>query len=141
MIMDFNMKKGDKFCFMDEVYSTITDTGKTTINGVERRYWIVNGESKWVEGIGCENQFAWLTPFLSHCGIYDYMEACYDNGELVFSKSDFDNISTGVNSMEADRNASGSGKAYGLSGERIDETGYDGIYIKNGRKYATQGHH
>lgn len=141
LIMDFNMKKGDKYYQYEDEYRTITDTGTIVVNGVERRYWVVDNKGLWVEGIGYNNDFAWLAPVVSHCGIYDYMEACYDNGELMFSKSDFDNIVTGINSLKADRDTDHSGRIYNLSGEQVNGMEGGGIYIKNGRKYATQRHH
>lgn len=90
----------------------------------------------WVEGIGSRNAFDIIPEMESELAppyiLEDYMVECYDNGELIFTKDDFYNTTTGIKNVTAEdqKNAD----VYSVSGVKIAKP-EKGIYIQNKRKY------
>lgn len=137
LIMDFNLHKGDTYTYTDF-------TGQTTTTTVTDEDWIENDSGKyrrltidgrchWVEGVGCDSDMALLIPIPSHCGIVQYMDACYENGKEIFTKDDFKKQATNINAVESGiyRND----RIYDINGMVVKGMKIDGIFIKNGKKY------
>lgn len=114
-LIDLTLEKGDKVnyyigaTYPPEVapddYLTIRDSGSvTTEDGVERKVlysysgWThipgTDGSEAWVEGIGCSGD-TWLTAFPKPTNgrwIYSYIDCCMKDGEVLFTKADFDKL-------------------------------------------------
>ena len=114
-LIDMTLEKGDKApirmgdtypleVFPDD-YVTVRDSGSvTTTDGVDRKVldvtngWThelgIDGTEVWVEGIGCNGDIA-LTIFPKPTNgrwIYYYIDSCMKDGEVLFTKADFDKL-------------------------------------------------
>ena len=104
-----------------------------TVNGVERKEWVLeneNGEvvASWVEGIGAPDAQSWLMEMPAD---YDLrMIDCRQDGEVIFSAADFTHQS-GIREVSAD--AAKRTGTYDLQGRRVDHP-TRGLFIINGKK-------
>lgn len=114
-LIDLTLKKGDKVDILDgcyfppeilpDNYIEVLDSGTvTTLDGIDRKTldvttgwnnetW-VGGAHVWVEGIGCNGNIL-LTSFpgaTDRRWIYFYIDCCMKDGEVLFTKSDFDKL-------------------------------------------------
>ncbi len=132
LLIDMNMKVGDPIW---GCYYHVTAVDTICVDGIARkRITIGDAEYKviWVEGIG-SNIDSWFTSIAVHIGEYSMLMECYDNGKKVFSNTDFSLPATSsINQPTADPLKNG--KAYDLSGRRINPEKHHGVYIRNGEK-------
>ena len=132
LLIDMNMKVGDPIWGS---YYHVTAVDTICVDGIARkRITIGDAEYKviWVEGIG-SNIDSWFTSIAKHIGEYSMLMECYDNGKKVFSNTDFSLPATSsINQPTADPLKNG--KAYDLSGRRINPEKHHGVYIRNGVK-------
>lgn len=100
-IMAMNYQKGDiiptydEECQLDGYYCDVRDTGTTTTpDGLDRKVMIVSiYTGVWVEGIGCNDDFATLTTHaIPGCYLGTFMESCSKDGKVLFTRSDFERI-------------------------------------------------
>lgn len=132
LICDIGLNVGDS-----AMRGVVTQADTIEIRGVQRKRIVVNNYDKyvWVEGIGF-NTSLWPSQMPKHGSKYSYIDSCYVNGELIFTKDDFfapavtDGISTLTVSKRND------GKTYDLQGRMVEKPTAKGIYIKNGRKFV-----
>lgn len=114
-LIDMTLEKGDKvpiqigYDYPPEVFPDyfveIRDSGSvTTTDGIDRKVLDVtdgythqpgvDGTEVWVEGIGCNGDI-WLTSFPipgNSIVIYSYIDCCMKDGEVLFTKEDFDRL-------------------------------------------------
>lgn len=132
LLIDMNMKVGDPIWGS---YYHVTAVDTICVDGIARkRITLGDAEYKaiWVEGIG-SNIDSWFTSIAKHIGEYSMLMECYDNGKKVFSNTDFSLPATSsINQPTADPLKNG--KAYDLSGRRINPAKHHGVYIRNGEK-------
>lgn len=132
LLIDMNMKVGDPIWGS---YYHVTAVDTICVDGIARkRITLGDAEYKaiWVEGIG-SNIDSWFTSIAKHIGEYSMLMECYDNGKKVFSNTDFPLPATSsINQPTADPLKNG--KAYDLSGRRINPAKHHGVYIRNGVK-------
>lgn len=132
LLIDMNMKVGDPIWGS---YYHVTAVDTICVDGIARkRITIGDAEYKviWVEGIG-SNIDSWFTSIAVHIGEYSMLMECYDNGKKVFYSTDFSLPATSsINQPTADPLKNG--KAYDLSGRRINPAKHHGVYIRNGVK-------
>lgn len=132
LLIDMNMKVGDPIWGS---YYHVTAVDTICVDGIARkRITLGDAEYKviWVEGIG-SNIDSWFTSIAVHIGEYSMLMECYDNGKKVFSNTDFSLPATSsINQPTAD--PLNNGKAYDLSGRRINPAKHHGVYIRNGEK-------
>ena len=132
LLIDMNMKVGDPIWGS---YYHVTAVDTICVDGIARkRITLGDAEYKaiWVEGIG-SNIDSWFTSIAKHIGEYSMLMECYDNGKKVFSNTDFSLPATSsINQPTADPLKNG--KAYDLSGRRINPAKHHGVYIRNGVK-------
>lgn len=132
ILIDMNMKVGDPIWGS---YYHVTAVDTICVDGIARkRITIGDAEYKviWVEGIG-SNIDSWFTSTIKHIGEYSMLMECYENGKKVFSNTDFSLPATSsINQPTAAPLKNG--KAYDLSGRRINPAKHHGVYIRNGVK-------
>ena len=132
LLSDMNRKVGDPIWGS---YYHVTAVDTICVDGIARkRITLGDAEYKaiWVEGIG-SNIDSWFTSIAKHIGEYSMLMECYDNGKKVFSNTDFSLPATSsINQPTADPIKNG--KAYDLSGRRINPAKHHGVYIRNGVK-------
>lgn len=132
LLIDMNMKVGDPIWGS---YYHVTAVDTICVDGIARkRITLGDAEYKaiWVEGIG-SNIDSWFTSIAKHIGEYSMLMECYDNGKKVFSNTDFSLPATSsINQPTVDPLKNG--KAYDLSGRRINPAKHHGVYIRNGVK-------
>lgn len=141
LLMDFNLKKGDKF---GEGYFTygVDKVDSIEVNGEKyRRISITGGigdKEYWVEGIGASTD-GWIADEPRMTGNYNYavMLGCIDDGEVVFTREDFDRwIPSDVEAVKADRKTDG--RMYNIAGQRINAPAKGEVYIKGGEKRVAE---
>ena len=133
LYLDFSLHEGD--CVTGNPEFVVTNEETFEAKNRQYRRLVLNGYV-WVEGIGCRNAFEIIPemgielapPYI----LEDYMVECYDNGELIFTKDDFYNTTTGIENVTAEdqKNAD----VYSISGVKIAKP-EKGMYIQNKRKY------
>lgn len=133
LYLDFSLHEGD--CVTGNPEFVVTNEETFEAKNRQYRRLVLNGYV-WVEGIGCRNAFEIIPemgielapPYI----LEDYMVECYDNGELIFTKDDFYNTTTGIENVTAEdqKNAD----VYSISGVKITKP-EKGMYIQNKRKY------
>lgn len=133
LYLDFSLHEGD--CVTGNPEFVVTNEETFEAKNRQYRRLVLNGYV-WVEGIGCRNAFEIIPemgielapPYI----LEDYMVECYDNGELIFTKDDFYNTTTGIENVTAEdqKNAD----VYSISGVKIAKP-EKGIYIQNKCKY------
>lgn len=133
LICDFNLEVGDSAW-----YSHVTKVDTIEVRGVQRKRITLKDSrnfSIWVEGIGPLIS-GWPSdePLPSNGHLFDIIESCYENGELIFTRDDFfaPAVSAGISSVVADE--AFDGRIYDLSGRVVEQPSANGIYIRNGRK-------
>lgn len=133
LYLDFSLHEGD--CVASNPEFVVTN--EETFEAKNRKYRrLVLNDYVWVEGIGCRNAFEIIPemgielapPYI----LEDYMVECYDNGELIFTKDDFYNTTTGIENVTAEDQKSAD--VYSISGVKIAKP-EKGVYIQNKRKY------
>ncbi len=108
LLIDMNLKVGDPI-LGGSCHVSAVDT--ICVDGIARRF----------------------TPTIKHIGEYSMLMECYDNGKKVFSNTDFSLPATSsINQPTAEPLKNG--KAYDLSGRRINPAKHHGVYIRNGVK-------
>lgn len=135
LLLDFSMRCGDKYQLDEYMDMTVTAEDSIEVNGVKRRRLIINDDYQWVEGIGSDTDDSWLFVQYTYWGIYSYIESCYDNGELVFSKDDFKAAPTDGIKDVTNWSEEKYGKMFDISGKPLSEPENGQVYIKNHRKY------
>lgn len=138
LLIDFNMHKGDKFTGQEDTQVEVLEEDSIEAFGEKyRRMQVcVNGwYGYWVEGIGVYPDFSMvMTPVISPLGEYMFLDYCYDNDKMVFTKNSFLSPSTvGINATVAAED--NNGKTYNLNGSLINNTNPKGVFIKGGKKY------
>ncbi|WP_337639639.1 hypothetical protein [Prevotella sp.] len=133
LLIDMNLKVGDPI-LGGSCHVSAVDT--ICVDGIARKRITIGNDAQsaiiWVEGIG-SNVDLWFTPTIKHIGEYSMLMECYDNGKKVFSNTDFSLPATSsINQPTADPLKNG--KAYDLSGRRINPAKHHGVYIRNGVK-------
>ena len=133
LYLDFSLHEGD--CVTGNPEFVVTNEETFEAKNRQYRRLVLNGYV-WVQGIGCRNAFEIIPemgielapPYI----LEDYMVECYDNGELIFTKDDFYNTTTGIENVTAEdqKNAD----VYSISGVKIAKP-EKGMYIQNKRKY------
>ena len=133
LYLDFSLHEGD--CVTGNPEFVVTNEETFEAKNRQYRRLVLNGYVG-VEGIGCRNAFEIIPemgielapPYI----LEDYMVECYDNGELIFTKDDFYNTTTGIENVTAEdqKNAD----VYSISGVKIAKP-EKGMYIQNKRKY------
>lgn len=133
LYLDFSLHEGD--CVTGNPEFVVTNEETFEAKNRQYRRLVLSG-FVWVEGIGCRNAFEIIPemgielapPYI----LEDYMVECYDNGELIFTKDDFYNTTTGIENVTAEdqKNAD----VYSISGVKIAKP-EKGMYIQNKRKY------
>ena len=141
LLMDFNLKKGDKFGEGYFTYS-VDKVDSIEVNGEKyRRISITGGigdKEYWVEGIGASTD-GWIADEPRMTGNYNYavMLGCIDDGEVVFTREDFDRwIPSDVEAVKADRKTDG--RMYNIAGQRINAPAKGEVYIKGGEKRVAE---
>ena len=133
LYFDFSLHEGD--CVSS--YPEYVVTNEETFEAKNRTYrrLVLNGYV-WVEGIGSRSAFEIIPEMESELAppyiLEDYMVECYDNGELIFTKDDFYNTTTGIKNVTAEDQKSAD--MYSISGVKIAKP-EKGMYIQNKRKY------
>ncbi len=92
----------------------------------------------WVEGIGTSREF-FLTLYLvptdgGNLYVTPIMLACYENGECIFTKDDFNATATSVQSAKED--AKGECELYDIMGRKVSKPGKGKVYISKGKKHV-----
>lgn len=133
LYLDFSLHEGD--CVTGNPEFVVTNEETFEAKNRQYRRLVLNGYV-WVEGIGCRNAFEIIPEMGSELAppyiLEDYMVECYDNGELIFTKDDFYNTTTGIKNVTAEDQKSAD--VYSISGVKIAKP-EKGIYIQNKRKY------
>ena len=144
IIIDMNVDVGDQLPY-ERPYIKVAEEDVIEVKGVKRRRITFQEEYKgrreaWVEGIGATTNQCWYTQqpvMTSMYAPYYYIDSCYDNDVLIFSKDDFDapSVESSITKVEskADDN---DGKLYDVSGKPINNTEKGKVYILNRRKYV-----
>ncbi len=133
LYLDFSLHEGD--CVTGNPEFVVTNEETFEAKNRQYRRLVLNGYV-WVEGIGCRNAFEIIPemgielapPYI----LEDYMVECYDNGELIFTKDDFYNTTTGIENVTAEDHKNAD--VYSISGVKIAKP-EKGMYIQNKRKY------
>lgn len=134
LIMDFNMKAGDKFPLQNNY---VADVDTIYSHGEYRkRLKITYGHNYlvwyWVEGIGCSKDTGLLPPEVVPFNIESRIVACYEQGKLVFSESEFAMPTLGIKNTI--QNKTLNNKTYSIDGKQTNDT-FKGIIISNGMKF------
>ena len=133
LLIDMNLKVGDPIL---DGFRHVSAVDTICVDGIARKRITIGNDAQsaiiWVEGIG-SNVDLWFTSIAVHIGEYSMLMECYDNGKKVFSNTDFSLPATSsINQPTAD--PLNNGKAYDLSGRRINPAKHHGVYIRNGEK-------
>jgi len=166
LLYNFSPLLGDKF-YYGEKYGTVTELDEITVRGIKRNRikLVVTDEDSpwpnsedatgyWVEGIGSSAGLLTPVDFISW-GYSDHLLSVYEDGDVVFTGSDFDGSSpTGISDSQYDVSAELLQGVYDLQGRRVmkmKSTGNDssfstlrssfpqkGVYIVSGRKYVVK---
>lgn len=142
LMMDFNLRKGDKLDVRtseegDAVngYSVI-DEDTIIVKGRSYRRMRIgyngNTSSYWVEGIGAAQEM-FMTLFPSSFYGLSSMISCYENGECIFTKDDFNATATSVQSAKED--AKGECELYDIMGRKVSKPGKGKVFISKGKKH------
>lgn len=133
LYLDFSLHEGD--CVTGNPEYVVTNEETFEAKNRQYRRLVLNGYV-WVEGIGSRSAFEIIPEMGSELAppyiLEDYMVECYDNGELIFTKDDFYNTTTGIENVTAEDQKSAD--MYSISGVKIAKP-EKGIYIQNNRKY------
>lgn len=138
LLIDFSKNVGDeRFEGGDKVESV----DYITVNGVTRKriiFDVYNGETAcWVEGIGTNYDY-WIGGFTQPTdGSVYYLLECRENGELVFSQSDF-GVTLSLGSVRQDKKVSKGDTKYSLGGIRLGSASNCPVYIQGGKKYMNR---
>ena len=136
--------------FMDPCKTDATERIDTiTVNGrlFVRHFYNESQIGDWylpefigVEGIGYEDKGILGMDFKISMSDRLHFEACYEDGECIFTKDDFNRKSGETDGIDTTKNASNhSAKgAYDLQGRRVIGTPRRGIYVKEGKKYVVK---
>lgn len=144
LMLDFGLEKGDlAYDFgwsdvedADEYNQYVSDVDYIEVNGILRKRikidYFRSVPVYWVEGIGINMDYWEDTTIGYITGRRAYLLECYDNGQLIFSQSDFETANSIRDvSKDDERNES----KYSLGGIRLDDNSKCRIYIKGGKKY------
>lgn len=138
LLLDFSKNVGDEQFYRG---NKVESVDYITVNGVTRkRILFASSHSEtpcWVEGIGA-NYDCWATNIArpSNGSVY-YLLECRENGELVFSQSDF-GVTMSVGSVRQDNKAKKDGAKYSLGGIRLSSASNCPVYIQGGKKYVNR---
>lgn len=136
LLLDFSKNVGDElFDGGDKVKSV----DYITVNGVTRKRIIFDvrgGETAcWVEGVGSNYDY-WIGGFTKPTdGSVYYLLECRENGELVFSQSDF-GVTMSIDDVRQDNKAKKDNARYSLGGVRLSSAANSPVYIQGGKKYV-----
>jgi len=166
LLYNFSPLLGDKF-YYGEKYGTVTELDEITVRGIKRNRikLVVTDEDSpwpnsedatgyWVEGIGSSAGLLTPVDFISW-GNSDHLLSVYENGDVVFTGSDFDGSSpTGISDSQYDVSAERMQGVYDLQGRRVmkmksteNNSSFStlrssfpqkGVYIVSGRKYVVK---
>ena len=147
LLYDFNLQPGDVKVVNDATKQEVMAIDGVEVNGDTLRRmslketYSYNGDSVsvtgyWVEGVG--SSFGLLSPdsWTAMDGTF-YLESCLENGECIFSVTDFGkqgiNINTGVTTAE-NAGIVSNGILFDLQGRPVQGSPKHGVYIQNGKK-------
>ncbi len=144
LIYDFLLSKGDDVSFyVGSSYTNfhVTDVNTIKVGSTNHRRIMLSGDLYnmyyWVDGVGSPNGILQGLPFpLDKC-LCDYEEflSCYENGNCIFTMSDFSLPDiTGITNVDNENSPNSTKTVYDLSGRRADGK-KPGVYIKNGKKF------
>ena len=151
LYLDFNLKEGDelKFSCHGEVEPVEPDPNykilkEDTIIVRGREYrrltpgYIDKPSAYWVDGVGTSREF-FLTLYLvptngGNLYVTPIMLACYENGECIFTKDDFNATATSVQSAKED--TKGECELYDIVGRKVSKPGKGKVYISKGKKHV-----
>jgi len=166
LLYNFSPLLGDKF-YYGEKYGTVTELDEITVRGIKRNRikLVVTDEDSpwpnsedatgyWVEGIGSSAGLLTPVDFISW-GYSDHLLSVYEDGDVVFTGSDFDGSSpTGISDSQYDVSAERLQGVYDLQGRRVmkmksseNNSSFStlrssfpqkGVYIVSGRKYVVK---
>lgn len=147
LLYDFNMKEGDTQVVNSELKVTVETIDEVSVKGRNFRRLTVREDDEykgwsrsvigyWVEGVGSSVDFVY--PYVTYSSMK--LLYCYEDGECIFTKDDFNRKSGETDGIETPTNAfhqSVKG-TYDLQGRRVVSTPRRGIYIKEGKKYVVK---
>ena len=136
LMYDFNLKAGDRIDMLGINDVEVSKVDTITVNGMERRRIFI-GPSVWVEGIGSPYLLSEPLGHLLSDGNVSYLVSCKEDGQSVFSASDFD-AGGNTNAIKQAEQHLPSGIVFDLQGRRLQGKPVKGIYIRDGKKIAAE---
>lgn len=132
-VIDFNMHEGD---VVDGIKLMREDSIEVRGIKYRRLYFNFSNYPNTVEGIGERDSVfgdIFGGPVHDRSEIITFV-SCYENGELIFTESDFDSpATTGVEAVLDTKKKDG--KVYDVQGHRVEQTQPNRIYICDGVKF------
>ena len=137
LILDFNMHKGDIISSATDSY--VEDEDYIEVSNVSYHRLKMSNGGIWVEGIGSNTAYSTYEMAIIDLPVAyyidDYIIACYENGILLFTKDDFETISSDVKNLEWD-DVNSDEEVYNTSGVKMSIRNINkGIYIQKSKKY------
>lgn len=150
--MDFSLHYGDVFYLVDpdKVYAgnddvrgsamRISDEQTYCIEGIDRRVLTINARDYdvepldyWIEGIGAPNpDCSMVRASIPTDGSVRYLSECYDGDRLIFSKTNFDKLVTGIDEVASDNRQREA--VYDLMGRRVTNPVKGHLYVTASKK-------
>lgn len=144
ILYDFNLQIGDKYPSMDghEDISVVDIDNITTLDGVQRRLFVLSNGLKIMEGFGCMNSPGLWLFYLNHGD--EPFEAAYLS--LYGIKTTGPTNITSVYEWKGTSSLISTPKLmvpegttlYDLTGRNITKASSTGLYIQNGKKYVAK---
>lgn len=128
-ILDFNLHKGD---VAREYGNVVKEEDYVDAYGVIRKRLNIDADAIWVEGVGCNTDWGFIPNKEVPFDIELYLLDCYENGKLIFTKDDFNKMSTGVKQIYSSCDEKET-MLYDLSGKPLQKPSR-GVYIKKDHK-------
>ena len=128
-ILDFNLHKGD---VAREYGNVVKEEDYVDAYGVIRKRLNIDADAIWVEGVGCNTDWGFIPNKEVPFDIELYLLDCYENGKLIFTKDDFNKVSTGVKQIYSSCDEKET-MLYDLSGKPLQKPSR-GVYIKKDHK-------
>ncbi|MCM1110244.1 MAG: hypothetical protein NC336_03455, partial [Clostridium sp.] len=126
-LMDFNTHINDIF----SDYLKVTDISSMIIENVERKViTLENGLCYWIAGIGATRDY-YITDYERPIGYVNELQACYLNGECMFSIQNFENMMAGLEKTLSD--SVHPETIYDMMGRPVSEARPGQLYIRDGR--------
>lgn len=132
-MMNFNLNKGDSVD--NSTYVKKVDYVET-LDGVRKRitlHGMATFPLVWIEGIGANNEVAYITAMPLAGTVLHYLVGCYRNDMRIFSYEDFFKESTSAPVIKAETPVENN-VIYNLDGNKISEPYPGQVYITDGKK-------